>query len=338
MKILKKNQIEEALNRMADQAEVFVPLQRETQTGFYPWKSYDNTTDTLVLDELNVSLPPKQVVFPQTDKMYSFKQNGVEIDIDKVYEEIEPQVVFGIRACDLQGIACLDLVFLTKGYEDNFYKARRDNLTIVAQACYKPGKACFCSSMGVDPVHPQADVIISDLGDEGYAWEDKTEKGQALTEKIANLLEEKEAKLPEPQDFTLKVEYDGVAEKLKEMFEHPIWEQLSEPCQTCGICTYLCPTCHCFDIQVKTWGDEGYRFRCYDSCMYEEYTREAGGGNPRGKVSERFRNRFLHKLEFFQERYGTPLCTGCGRCIIACPTGISIVQLIEKIKEADTGA
>ena len=56
MKILKKNKIEEALNRMADQAEVYVPLQRETQTGFYTWQSYDKTSDTLVLDELNVSL------------------------------------------------------------------------------------------------------------------------------------------------------------------------------------------------------------------------------------------------------------------------------------------
>lgn len=338
MKILKKNKVEEVLTRLAEKADVYAPMQRGSQTGFYSWKSYDDATDDLLLDALNVSLPPKHVVFPQTDKMYSFKQDGVEIDIDKVYEEIEPKVLFGVRACDLQGIACLDMVFLTKGYEDNFYKARRDNLTIVANACYYPGKTCFCTSMGVDPVNPDADVVISDVGAEGYAWVAKSDKGQALTEKIADLLEEKEVKLPEPQKFTLNVNYDGVAEKLKGMFEHPLWEQLSEPCQTCGICTYLCPTCHCFDIQVKTWGAEGYRFRCYDSCMYEEYTREAGGGNPRGKAMERFRNRFLHKLEFFNERYGTPLCTGCGRCIVACPTGVSIVKIIEKVKEADTGA
>ncbi|MCX5780977.1 MAG: 4Fe-4S dicluster domain-containing protein, partial [Firmicutes bacterium] len=104
------------------------------------------------------------------------------------------------------------------------------------------------------------------------------------------------------------------------------------------ICTYSCPTCYCFDIQVKNWGEEGYRFRCYDSCMYKEYSLMAGGHNPREASVERFRNRFLHKLQFFNERYGTPLCTGCGRCIVVCPAGISIVSIINEIKEAELGA
>jgi ferredoxin len=148
------------------------------------------------------------------------------------------------------------------------------------------------------------------------------------------MLEEKELKAPEAKAFQTQVDYEGVAEKLKGMFEHPIWEDLSSNCQNCGICTYVCPSCHCFDIQVKSWGEEGYRFRCWDSCMYGEYTAEAGGGNPRPTTKERFRNRFLHKLEFFSERYGYPLCTGCGRCIVACPTGINIVNIINEVKEA----
>lgn len=337
MKVLNKNKLKEAFNRLADTADLYVPMQRDSQTGFYPWKSFNEAKDYLALDILNVTLPPKNVVMPQTEKMYSFKQEGREINIDQVYENSDTQIIFGIRPCDTKAIECLDLVFMTKGYADNFYRARRDNTIIIANACYKPGVNCFCGSMGINPVDPSGDVVVRDAGD-SYVWEVKTDKGQQITDKIASLLEDKEIKLPEAGKFAREVNYEGIADKLKGLFDHPMWEKLSDPCQTCGICTYLCPTCYCFDIQVKTWGDEGYRFRCYDSCMYREYALMAGGHNPRETAKERFRNRFLHKLEFFYERYGTPLCTGCGRCIMACPNGVSIVKIINDIKEVEADA
>jgi sulfhydrogenase subunit beta (sulfur reductase) len=337
VKVLNKSKINEALNNLAKAGDVYVPMQRNTQTGFFSWKTFDETRDNIALEMLNVLLPPKNIVLPQTEKMYSFKQEGQEINIDQVYENSSPKIIFGCRPCDVKAIECLDMVFLTKGYVDNFYQARRDSTTIIANACYTPGANCFCAAMGIDPVEPPADVVIRDIG-EGWVWEVETEKGQKATDKIAAFLEDKSVKLPEPANFSRAVKYEGLAEKLKGLFEHPLWERLSDPCQTCGICTYLCPTCYCFDIQVKTWGEEGYRFRCYDSCMYREYTLMAGGHNPRETAKERFRNRFLHKLEFFKERYGTPLCTGCGRCTAACPNGISIVGVMDEIKEVETGA
>ncbi len=335
MKILNKNQLETILNKLAEEAEVFVPMSKGNSSGFYSWKTRNPETERLMLDALNVYLSPKNIGFPQTEKMYSIKQSGPDVEIKETFEDSDPRIIFGIRACDARAITCMDDVFLTRGYEDSFYKARRDNTTIIANACYNPGPNCFCAGMGIDPTEPNADIIIRDTGDTGYIWETKTTQGEQLSARIADLLEEKELKAPELKPFKTNVEYAGVAEKLKSMFEHPIWEELSQTCQNCGICTYVCPSCHCFDIQVKMWGDEGYRFRCWDSCMYTEYSAEAGGGNPRPTTKERFRNRFLHKLEFFTERYGYPLCTGCGRCIVACPTGINIVNIIDQVKEAN---
>lgn len=335
MKIINKSSLQALLDKLAQQTEVYVPMGRGNTSGFYSWKSYDEKSDQLMLDSLNVYISPKSLVFPQTEKMYSLKQAGQDVSIDETYEDHSAAIIFGVRACDARAITALDEVFLTRGYEDSFYKAKRENVTIIGNACYKPGSNCFCGFMEIDPANPDADVIIRDAGD-AYIWEAKTEKGEKLTAGIADLLQEKELPLPELQAFKLDASaYEGLAEKLKGMFDHPIWHELSEACQNCGVCTYVCPSCHCFDIQVKMYGNEGYRFRCWDSCMYTEYSAEAGGGNPRSNPTERFRNRFLHKLEFFKERYGHPLCTGCGRCIVACPTGINIVNIINQLKEAD---
>lgn len=338
MKVLSKSKLETALNKLNQSAEVLLPMQKGKESGFFSWKLFKQGEDELMLDALNVYLSPKNVVLPQTERMYSIKQQGQEIKIDQTFEDASPRIIFGVRPCDLKAIRCMDEVFLTRGYEDSFYKCRRQAITIIANACYQPGPACFCAAMEVNPVEPEgADIIIRDAG-EAYIWEAKTSQGEALTAQITELLEEKDLAMPESKPFMQEVKYEGVAEKLKTMFNSRIWERLGEACHNCGICTYVCPSCYCFDIQVKMWGDEGYRFRCWDSCMYEEYSREAGGGNPRGTGIERFRNRFLHKLEFHKERYGTPLCTGCGRCIVACPAGINIAGIIAEIKEAEADA
>jgi len=338
VKVLSKAKLQTALNKLNAHNEVFVPLQRGSQSGYFSWSSFDDGRDQLMLEALNVYQSPKNVVLPQTEKMYGIKSQGMEVNIDQTFEDAHPTIIFGARGCDVKGIIAMDEVFLTRGYEDSFYKARRSANTIIANACYAPGANCFCNAMEVDPLDPAgADVIIRDAGTD-YIWEAKTAQGEAITASIADLLEEKEVKLPEAKPFTQQVDFSGVAEKLKDMFEHPLWDQMAQPCINCGMCTYVCPSCYCFDIQVKMWGDHGYRFRAWDSCMFEEYSREAGGGNPRGAAKERFRQRFLHKLEFFKERYGTPLCTGCGRCIIVCPTDVNIVRIIAAVKEAELNA
>jgi ferredoxin len=336
MKVIKRNNMEKVIAALNQDYDVYVPMQRAAQTGFFSYRTYNEDFDDIMLDILNVYLPPKDIVFPQTEKMYSFKEEGQQVLIDKVFEESEPKIIFGLRSCDLKAIDYLDELFFTKSYEDDYYRARRDNTIMVVNACYNPGSSCFCDSMGVSPNAPEnADVLIHDVGEGDFAWEAKSEKGEKITGLISDLLIDQEVTLPTLKKFRREVEYEGVAEKLKDMFDHPMWEDLSYPCHNCGICTYMCPTCYCFDIQVKTSGDEGYRFRCWDSCMYREYSQMAGGHNPRELATERFRNRFLHKLQFFPERYGEPLCTGCGRCIVVCPAGVSIVKIIDRIKEAE---
>ncbi len=339
MKILKKNQLDTLWERLARNAELYLPTQKGDQSGFFSYKTLKPEKDTLMLDALNVYLSPKNIVLPQTEMMYSFTHQGQEINLEEVYEDPTPRIIFGLRSCDVKSIDRLDTVFFTRGFVDEYYRSRRENTLLILNACYHPGPNCFCEAMGLSPRESEsADIILHDAGEEGYIWVANTEKGRELTGNIEDILEEKEISYPQPRPFTREVDYTGVAEKLKDMFSHPIWHPLSDPCINCGICTYVCPNCYCFDIQVKTRGEEGYRYRCWDSCMYGEYTMMAGGHNPRETGMERFRNRFLHKLEFFTERYGEPLCTGCGRCIAVCPTGINIIEIMEKAKGVEPSA
>ncbi|MCR4400016.1 MAG: 4Fe-4S dicluster domain-containing protein [Syntrophomonadaceae bacterium] len=330
---LGKADIASVLDRLAEEAQVYVPLLQQGVGTFAPWSS-ERAAD-LALDALNTVLSPKAAVLPQTERMYSFRAVGDQAEVTEVAYDTTPRVVFGLRACDAKALACLDEVFLTRTYVDEFYRARRDNTTLVARSCPAPGPNCFCSSMGVDPMQPAgADVILHDLG-EAWGWEPVTERGQQLTSRVRDLLQDGGFEKPQAGAFAIELDMQGVPEKLAALFEHPLWEELAARCMNCGICTYVCPSCYCFDIQVKNRGSEGYRFRCWDSCMYYEYSKMAGGHNPRERKADRFRNRFLHKLEFFHERYGSLLCTGCGRCMAMCPHGVNIVTLIERVREVE---
>lgn len=330
MKTILKLRLAELLQAMARDFRILAPVKSEAVNRFTPWQ--EGLTVNL---EENTVLPPKDIFFPQTEKMYKFKVKGSSVNIEEFAEDEQKQVIFGIRSCDMQSIDCLDKVFLTKGYEDLFYKTKREKTLLVALACNRPQDTCFCESMGLNPLAaPGAHVQAYDLGD-ALGLVANTPEGEELLAKHDRLFTGQNAVPPKVEGFNLKAGVAGIPEKLAQMFEHPIWDEVSQTCLGCGVCAYLCPTCHCFDISGNVKGGEGYKFRCWDCCMFSEYTRMAGGHNPRPSKKERVRNRFMHKLCYFQERYGQLLCTGCGRCIAKCPVGMDITAIIEKIKEAE---
>ncbi|MFZ3101709.1 MAG: 4Fe-4S dicluster domain-containing protein [Desulfitobacteriaceae bacterium] len=331
MKTIAKTKISALLDELAKKFNVLVPVAGDGASKFAPY-----TPGTQPSFDGRTLLPPKDVFFPQTEKMYKFTTDGMGGSVESIVNKVQAQILFGIRPCDAKSIHCLDHVFLSKGFVDEFYQVKRDNSLIIAMGCNGPAEpTCFCSSMQVNPQEADnADVNLYDLGSE-YGAEAKSQAGEALLNEFASLFSESNAPKPVVADFPLSVDVDGVPEKLAKMFESPIWEELARKCLGCGACTYLCPTCHCFDISARVAGTQGFRFRCWDSCMFSEYTRMAGGHNPRPSKKERVRNRFLHKLQYFPERYGDLLCTGCGRCLAKCPVNMDITNVIKQVKEVE---
>ena len=222
-----------------------------------------------------------------------------------------------------RALEILDRVFLAEP-EDSFYRDRRDHGTVICLACQEPEETCFCGTFGIDPGDPAGDVSA-------WQWEDalylraNTEKGAALLAGLP-LEEGEETAVAAAQERTrsllnrlplreLTTEGFGREEAMLELFHRPEWDQLSESCLGCGAGTFACPTCQCYDIKEFTGNREILRYRCWDSCMYSDFT-IMSAGQPRPTQKERFRQRFLHKLQYFPVNQGGIFgCVGCGRCL-----------------------
>ncbi|MDO8466505.1 MAG: 4Fe-4S dicluster domain-containing protein, partial [Gallionella sp.] len=115
-----------------------------------------------------------------------------------------------------------------------------------------------------------------------------------------------------------------------------LWEEMARACIGCGICTFLCPTCHCFDINDEVQSKaplKGQRVRTWDNCQFPDFTMHSSGHNPRENTGARLRQRVNHKFQYFHENFGMHQCTGCGRCVSGCPVGIDIVAVVNKVTE-----
>ena len=338
MKKIAKSNLSALFAKINETKDLYLPVKNGEQVNFAAYKE-DAEVD---LTALKTVKSPKDAFFPQSENLYTcFNEQG---KISITPEELQDKdfVVFGMKACDIKGIEVLDKVFLSDPV-DSFYAARRQHGIIVGLACNKPEESCFCTVFGINPAEPAADVAVYDDGDFLY-WNALTEKGNALTESLENLLEDADNTAVENK----KKEITAIAEKLPyanlslegwngdaltEKFDSPIWEELYKPCLACGTCTFSCPTCQCYDIKDYNTGNGVKRYRCWDSCMYSDFTMMAHGNN-RTSQMQRFRQRFMHKLVYFPaNNEGMYSCVGCGRCVDKCPQNLNIVKVIKAFEK-----
>ena len=292
-------------------------------------------------NKLNTVRSAKDVFFPQVENLVDFKVSGKKIEILENPKNTEPFVLFGVRACDCKSFDILDSVFLSEPV-DTFYQARRESGLVITLACSRPLETCFCTTFGIDGANPAGDITCWMDADFLY-WRANTDKGETLTASLPMLLDCNDNEIApvqqKTQDILGKLPLrdldlsDIDSSKLLTFFNSEIWSELSESCLGCGTCTFVCPTCQCYDVQDFDNGKQVRRFRCWDSCMYSDFTMMAHGTN-RPTQMERFRQRFMHKLVYYPSNNGGVFgCVGCGRCLQKCPIHMNIVKVVKKLKE-----
>ncbi|WP_443648976.1 4Fe-4S dicluster domain-containing protein [Blautia faecicola] len=339
-KIAKEN-LSALFQSIAENQELYLPVEVSGQVNFKAWTQDANVS----LETLKTVKSPKDAFFPQSENLYTVQREGKKLSIEPQALKEQNFVVFGVKACDIQGVKVLDNVFLSDPI-DSFYAARREHGTIVAMACHEPEESCFCKAFGIDCAEPAADVATWMVEGELY-WKALTEKGEALTKAVESLLveadgadaEKLEAEKNAIHTIVEKLPYSNLSlegwngDALTEKFNSPVWEELYKPCLACGTCTFVCPTCQCYDIKDYDTGHGVKRYRCWDSCMYSDFTMMAHGNNRTSQL-QRFRQRFMHKLVYYPaNNNGMYSCVGCGRCVEKCPASLNIVKVIKAFEK-----
>jgi len=330
MKVITREALKTWLDRLAGETALFAP---RSVDGIILYRPVTGSSE-IVFDYARPKMSAKEVIFPSTDNIVSIEKQGKDVTLAEPPLE-RKQVIFGLRPCDAHGISVLDAVCIGREPVDASYARRREATTLVGLSCPQMWEGCFCTSMGGAPDDPShVDVLLTAVVG-GYTVNAVTEKGQAI---IAGLeLRELTGDPPRP---TLGETVPVLpTERWPERFTDRYWDLLAERCIGCRVCTYVCPTCRCFDVrdevaERRTSYAKYDRLRCWDACTSPNYRVTAGGHNPRPTKGTRLRNRFFCKFYYMSQDYGATGCVGCGRCIEACPVNIDIVEMLHDVSKA----
>ncbi|MBF0298756.1 MAG: 4Fe-4S dicluster domain-containing protein [Oligoflexia bacterium] len=297
----------------------------------------------------------KEIFFPRSEPVieYTNKKSGVVIkDIDPQAKET---VLFGARPCDAFGFSLLERLF-SWDYDDPFFLKRREKTTVISLGCTSPLESCFCTSVGLSPMNTEgSDILFTPMSNNNNDKEDRylveviTPRGEKLIESIIgissdlkNIFTEGNSLVQAKAAFENKVkeqmkrkeDFKDITEILKYKFDDSQLESETYRCLGCGVCSMVCPTCHCFDIVDEGEASHGYRMKNWDSCSFALFTKHGGGHNPRDMQFKRCRQRYMHKLHYYREKFADALCVGCGRCVKACPVNLDIYSVVYNLKKA----
>ncbi len=341
-KILYKDRLDGFLESLSERGQVYAPVRKK---GKSVWTNVTKAEDVDWSVE-NTEMSPKEFFFPQTECLLRFTNSHEEgsMIMHQVAKLADDRVLLNVRPCDAKAFRLLDRIFVQDEMTNDIYwKTKREHTLMIGMGCSSPRPECFCTSTGCGPFHEEGlDILLADLGDRILVktlTHDGEEASSALPDassedvaQLAILKNKAEEVLPPCPGFE---QHNAITQRsVLEVYGLPLWQRVYEMCLNCGTCTFVCPTCHCFDIQDEVKGKEGRRVRNWDTCMHRLFTEHASGHNPRGEKLDRVRQRFMHKFKYIPiKRDGELGCVGCGRCVRSCPTNIDVREIVRVMNE-----
>lgn len=326
-----------------DSYEVVAPV--KTGRG-YNFEIIENPDD-IELDYDTTVLSPKKYFLPPKETLFEFDAENNEV-LDCVIE-INPRVVFGAHACDINAVNRLDSVYKDGAYPDPYYVARRNATLIVGISC-TPRENCFCHLWGSDEARFGYDLFLQDIGGKYLVSISSVEAANILEAscdpKVATdeeRIQFRQITRKRQESFNRAIpDIQEVAMLMDAFHKDPYWDELGSQCLACSACSSVCPTCFCFDIRdvLDADGKTGKRERVWNGCTDPQFAMVSGGHNFRENGRGRVRHRMYHKLNGFMAKHDRMLCTGCGRCVDACKADINPIKVLEffERKGAESGA
>lgn len=345
IKIIEKKNIPELLKEASKNWETYAPYKNfGGDTWFAPLPKekelFEKALENMSLENADTLISAKDIFFPQLETIFKFQD-------DKIDETVESsaKLLFGIRSCDLKGILFTD-DFFKRNLEDKYYLNRIQDRFIVVIGCTKPPRpnACFCTSAKTGPFAENGfDLQLIDTGN-SYFVEIGSEKGTKFISKYKIFFNDApentntaigQIKSKARDSIELKVDFQKALDLMakNDFVPEENYKRIGERCVYCGACLYTCPTCTCFNVFDNTKNKNGERVRNWDACIFEGYTREVSGHNPRKEKWLRTSRRYEHKLKYDYKVTGMSGCVGCGRCLSSCPVNIGISKFVQEITE-----
>jgi len=298
--------------------------------------------DEVAWDVLRTVVSPKAWLFPDSEVILEIEKRAGDVTLSEPPSAGE-QILFAIRPCDARALRSLDAMLVDHSPPDVYFARRRRQVALVGLACRQPLVDCFCTSTGGAPDDPgDMDVMLYEI-DKGYLVQAVTERGTSLLSGLTAAETGHAPPAPGSRGESRRMAFQtqvSVPEPAAwpAHFDDAYWARLADRCLGCRICTYVCPTCRCFDVRDYVTGAgpgivQIQRLRAWDACLAETYRRAAGGHDPRPLKAQRLRNRFYCKFLYVPEDFGAIGCVGCGRCIAACPVNIDLSEVLAEVAQ-----
>jgi len=337
--VVSKSDLIKFFNSIQSEYEVYVPHKTEREVDDLVFKKFDPEKD-FVLDKYRTVDPVRALFYMPSESVLPPSAKS------------KKRIIAGVKNCDLMGLAVLDDALLKDNFEEPNYKIWRENSCIISCDCTGALPTCHCILLDNNPYPVEKEnEVLYDINlspvDDKYIITIGSKKGEELAEKLKEVCtlssvtdndkEIREANRAEVlkkvrdinADFTPDRNYDVITENK----EAATWKELCNECVQCGACTNICPTCYCLILNDESTNEEFKKVRSWDSCQLVGYAEVAGGGTPREHKWETFRNRYQCKHNFMKFNFDKLGCTGCGRCISACPAEIDLREVIQSLQE-----
>ena len=329
---ISKQNLYDLFERLAQDHRVMVPY---VKGGRLYFSDFDpDKKDLIELGGIRQDQPVKSFINPVRERM-----------LDAPTKDDRPLILAGVKGCDLSSLILQDSVFLGGEAEDPFYAKRRKSTTLIGVDCTYAKETCFCLAMDGAP-YPKKYFDLSLSSVNGlFLVESASDRGSLIIDRFRMFFKNadsgdvdarrsgRDRVSKEVKDFIDKrgtkntSEIKGAVKNNYDLLE--LWKDFASTCVECGACNLVCPTCHCFLLFDEKSKAGPSRHRAWDACLYNTFARVAGGANPRKHLYERLRNRFDKKFAFFPETLDYFACTGCGRCIEACPGDIDLREVLK---------